>query len=271
MDKKIGIFDSGLGGLSILKEILRELPEYSYVYLGDNARVPYGGRSTELIYQFTKQAVDFLFENNCQLIILACNSATASSLRKIQQEYLPKHYPRKKVLGVIRPAVEKVIELKAKRVGVIGTYATVNSKSFVHEIKKLNPQVEVYQNAAPLLVPIIEEDEINWAGCDLILRKYLDPLIKKKIDTLILGCTHYGLIADKIQKIIGKNVNVITEGEETAEKLKNYLKRHAELERQLIKNMSRQYFVTDLNERYKKMAELFLGRPIPLTRSNLRG
>jgi len=255
---KIGVFDSGLGGLAILKEIIKVLPNYDYVYFGDNARVPYGGRSPEIIYQFTKEAVDFLFNKNCKLIILACNSATSTSLRKIQKEYLPKRWPDRKVLGVIRPAVEKIAELNSRKVGVIGTHATINSKSFVLEIKKLSSKIKVFQNPAPLLVPIIEEGEVDWPGTEMILKKYLNPLITKKIDTLILGCTHYGLTTEKIKKIIGPKIFVITEGKEVAVKLKEYLNKHKEIEMFLSKKRNKKYYVTDLSERYKKMAELFM-------------
>ncbi len=256
---KIGIFDSGLGGLSILRELIKDLPKYDYVYLGDNARVPYGGRSTELVYKFTKQALDFLFAKNCLLVIIACNTATASALKKIQQEYLPKKYPDRKVLGVIRPAVEAAIEGQYKKVGVIGTHTTINTETFVKELKKLSPQIEVFQQACPLLVPIIEEGELDWEGLNLILDKYFSDLKKEQIDSLILGCTHYGLIEKNIQKTIGKNVKIISEGKEVAKKLKDYFKRHPETEKKLTENKTRQYFVTDLNPRYLQMAKLFLG------------
>lgn len=267
---KIGIFDSGLGGLVILRQIIKILPAYDYVYLGDNARVPYGGRSEKLIYQFTKEAVDFLMEKNCLLVLIACNTATASALRQLQQNYLPeqisqeiwpglpKKYPARKILGVIRPAVEAAIEEGGKRVGVIGTSTTVHTRAFVKELKKLSAKISVYQQAAPLLVPIIEEGELNWPGTALILKKYLQPLLKRKIDTLILGCTHYGLIKNKIQKIVGKGINIISEGEVTAAKLKDYLKRHSEIERKLSRGGERFYYVTDLNKRYEKLARFFL-------------
>lgn len=257
---KIGVFDSGLGGLSILREIIKALPEYDYAYLGDNARVPYGGRSEEIIYQYSKGAIDFLFNKDCKLIILACNTASSTALRRIQQEYLTEIRPDRRVLGVIRPAVEKVGELQIKRIGVIGTYATINSKAFIREIKKLTPDTLIYQQSCPLLVPIIEEGEIDWVGLKLILKKYLNPLKKKKIDCLILGCTHYGLITDKIQSVVGKKVKIISEGIETAVKLKEYLRKHTEIDNVLTKNRRREFYVTDLNSRYQKMAQLFLGK-----------
>lgn len=254
----IGVFDSGLGGLSIFKEIITSLPQYNYIYLGDNARVPYGNRSPELIYEFTKRAVDFLIKKDCLLVILACNAATSTALRRIQQEYLPKFYPERRVLGVIRPVVEITSENHNKIIGVIGTRATVNSKSFLAEFKKISPRMIVYQQACPLLVPIIEEGKLDWKGLDLILKEYLAPLKKQKIETLILGCTHYGLISDNIQRIIGDKVKIISQGKATALKLKDYLKRHPEIEKKLMKNSTYKFFVTDLNEQYSRLLEFFL-------------
>ncbi|MDO8610420.1 MAG: glutamate racemase [bacterium] len=259
---KIGVFDSGLGGLTILKSLLEQLPEYDYVYLGDNARVPYGNRSPEVIYEFTKQAVDFLFKQDCKIVILACNTATATSLRKIQQEYLLKHFPDRKVLGVIRPTVETVLESGTKKIGVIGTRATVISASFVKEIMKMNSELQVFQQACPLLVPIIEEAEIEWEGIELILMKYIKELQKNNIDSLILGCTHYGLVEKQIQKAVGNNVHIFSEGTIVAKKLKSYFNNHPEVESCLSKNNQRIYYVTDVNERFKKMMKLFLGNQI---------
>lgn len=255
----IGIFDSGLGGLSVLKDIIDVLPEYNYIYFGDNARVPYGGKSPELIYEYTRKAVDFLMKKNCFLVILACNTATATSLRKIQREYLPLSFPDRRVLGVIRPTVESVVEHHARRVGVIGTHATVISKSFVAELKKLDDTIEVFQQACPLLVPVIEEGEAHWEGTDLLLKKYIKPLRDKNIDTLVLGCTHYGLIDKKIGSLTGPAIEVVSEGRVTAGKLKHYLKKHSELDERLSKGGKRKFYVTDLNDRYKKMVKFFLG------------
>lgn len=254
----IGVFDSGLGGLEIFRELLLKLPQYNYIFLGDNARVPYGGQSNEVIINYIKQAVDFLFKKNCKIIILACNTATAVALPKIQQEYLPKKYPDRRVLGVIRPTVEAVIEGRSKRVGVMGTHATIISQSFIKEFNKFDRSIEVFQQACPLLVPIIEEGEIEWEGLDSILKKYVIPLEKDRIDSLILGCTHYGLIGDKIQKLIGNKIHIISEGKVTVEKFEDYLKRHPEIEKQLTKGMQRTYYITALNERFKKMVKFFL-------------
>ncbi|MBI3366339.1 glutamate racemase [Candidatus Roizmanbacteria bacterium] len=254
----IGVFDSGLGGLTILRELLKKLPQYNYIYLGDNARVPYGGKSKKLIYQYTLEALEFLFQKNCLIVILACNTATAIALRKIQQEYLPKHYWDRRVLGVIRPTVETVVEGKFKSVGVMGTYATVISKSFEKELKKFNKDIQIYQQACPLLVPIIEEGEVQWDGLDSILKKYLEPLKKENIDSLILGCTHYGHIDEKIQNVVGNTVQIISEEDATMKKFKNYLIRHQEIEQRLRKEKKRTYYLTDLTNRYKKMVKVYL-------------
>ena len=255
----IGVFDSGLGGLTIFKELLKKLPQYSYIYLGDNARVPYGGRSPAVIYEFTKQGVEFLLKKNCQLIILACNTASTNALRRIQQEYLPVHYPDRRVLGIVLPSVEAVAESGTRRVGIIATWATVNSGSFVREIKKINQEIEVLQQAGPLLVPFIEEGEISGQFLEGILRRYLTPLVDANIDSLILGCTHYGLIKEAAEKITGPGVRVISEGEVVASKLKKYLARHHEIDKKLSKKGKRQYFVTDYSQRYQDLVKLFLG------------
>jgi len=255
----IGVFDSGLGGLTIFKELLKELPDYNYLYLGDNARVPYGSRSNEIIYQFTLEAVDYLFKKGCELIILACNTASSVALKRIQQEYLPKNYPERRVLGVIRPAVEEACEKTFNnRIGVIGTEATINSGAFEREIKKLKPEAKVYQVSCPLLVPIIEAGELNWQGLDLILDKYLAPLRKKDIGALILGCTHYSLIKDKIQKHIGKAVRLISEEEVVPAKLKDYLFRHQELEKRLKREKKVRYLVTAYSQRFEEISKMFL-------------
>jgi len=268
---KIGVFDSGLGGLTILKALLKKLPQYNYVYLGDNARVPYGNRSPETIYEFTKQAVEFLFKKNCKIIILACNTATSTSLRRIQQEYLPKYYPDRRVLGVIKPVVEvlesqitnikyQIINNKTNSIGIIGTKATVNSGAFVREINKLLPDASVHQQACPLLVPFIEDGSKNNKVLKPILKEYLDGLLKEKIKTLVLACTHYEVIEKEIQKIIGREIKIISEGKIVAKKLGDYLKNHLEIEKKLEKHKKIEYYVTDLNPDYEKIIKIFLGK-----------
>ena len=210
-NKFIGIFDSGFGGLDILKSIVKMLPEYGYIYLGDTARAPYGTRSKEIVYEFTKQAVDFLFKNNCELIILACKSVSSDALRKIQREYLPNKYLEKKVLGVLIPAVEEAVnKTKNKRVGVMATEGTVKSGAFVRELKKLDKKIQVIQQACPLLVPFVEAGEEKHKAVELILKDYTRPFKKFGADTLILGCTHYGVMEGYIRKIAGPEVVLIS-------------------------------------------------------------
>ena len=270
----IGVFDSGFGGLTIFRELVKQLPKYDYIYLGDSARTPYGNRSQDLIFEFSRQAVDYLFKQGCQLIILACNTASSEALRRIQQEHLSKNYlpriipkefvrgPKRRVLGVIRPTVEEAVKLtKNNKIGVIGTEGTVSSGAYVREIKNLNPKIKVFQQACPLLVPIIEAGEHNWEGTDLILKQYLKPLIKKKIDTLILGCTHYPIIKNKIRKIVGK-IKLVSQEEIIGPKLKDYLIRHPEIERRIGKAGKRIFLTTDLTNKFQKLGSMFFGKKI---------
>jgi len=256
----IGVFDSGLGGLTIFKHFLDSLPEYNYIYLGDNARLPYGEKSQETIYEYTREAVEFLFTAGCNLIIVACNTASAQALRKIQQGYLPTHWPNRRVLGVIRPLAEKFATTKIKKVGVIGTKSTVASNAYKAEIKKLAPTIEVLEKSAPLLVPLIEEGWAKKPETKMILKKYLHPLKTKQIDALILGCTHYPFLLKDIQKIMGKKIIVPDPGEVIAASLKSYLSRHSELELKKVKTGSRQYLTTDNPQVFQKLGEKFLNK-----------
>lgn len=259
----IGVFDSGFGGLSIMKGIVKKLPEYDFVYLGDTARTPYGNRSQEVIYKFTEQAVNFLFKAGCQLIILACNTASSEALRKIQQEYLPKYHPNKKVLGVVIPAAQIAAKItKNNRIGIIGTESTIASKAFVKELKELNPKIKVFQKACPLLVPIIEAGEKKSLAADLILKEYLEPLANKKIDTLILGCTHYGTLENKIRRVLGKKIKIVIEGKIVAEKLKDYFKKHPETEEIISKQRKIKFLTTDLSDKFKVLGSKFFGKKI---------
>lgn len=261
----IGVFDSGFGGLEVLKHIVKKLPQYDFIYLGDTARTPYGSRSQEVIFNFAGQAVEFLFKGacpelaeGCPLVILACNTASSEALRKIQQEYTSP-----KVLGVIIPAVERATELtKNNRVGVIATEGTVQSGAFERELKKRNPKIKVFQKACPLLVPIVEAGEHNSEIAKLALQKYLKPLLAKKIDTLILGCTHYGILEKQIKKIVGKNIFVISEGKIVAEKLVDYLNRHPEIETCLTKRSQRVFLTTDLTDKFQTLGTQFFGKKI---------
>ncbi|OGE86023.1 MAG: glutamate racemase [Candidatus Doudnabacteria bacterium RIFCSPHIGHO2_02_FULL_46_11] len=250
---KIGVFDSGLGGLVILKSLVKSLPEYDYIYLGDTQRVPYGNRSPETVYQFLEEAVDYLFKKDCALIIVACNTASAEALRKIQAVYLPKKYPNRRVLGVIIPTAEAAVEGKVKSVGVLATTGTVNSKAYVREIKKLNNNIKVIQSAAPLLVPLIENDALSFS--EDIIKQYLKPF--KSSQAIILGCTHYPLLKSKIKKFSGKRI--ISQDEIIPEKFKNYLVRHPEMGKRLSKNRRREFLVTDLTEHYKLLGRKWFG------------
>jgi glutamate racemase len=265
----IGIFDSGFGGLQIMKHIVRELPEYDYVYLGDTARIPYGSRSQEVVFKFVKQAVEFLFNKDCQLIIFACNTASSKALRKIQQEYLPKYHPDRKVLGVIIPAAEEATCKNHNLIGVIATQGSVASNAFDYEIKKISPDAKVFQQACPLLVPIVESGEEKSKAADLMLEKYLKPLVKNNIDALILGCTHYGSLENKIRKIVGKDVKIINEGKVVAKKLKKYLANHPEIEKTLGKKSKLRFFTTDLTEGFEVMGSKFFGQKIKPEKINL--
>jgi len=270
-DKYIGVFDSGFGGLDILKTITKKLPEYNYIYLGDTARAPYGTRSKEVIYEFTIQAVDFLFKNNCEIIILACNTASSDALKKIQQEYLPKHYPGKKVLGVLIPTAEEAIKKTLnKKIGVIATERTVKSNSFKKELLKLNSKVKVYQNACPLLVPIVETGEQNSNFTETILDKYLKPLIKKDIDTLILGCTHYGILESKIKKVIGNKILVLSGTKIIPKKLETYLKNHPEIKKLLSKKRKITFYTTDLTDKFILLGSKFFGKKIIAKKISLK-
>jgi len=255
----IGVFDSGFGGLTVLKELIKVLPEYNYIYLGDNARAPYGNKSEELIYKYTCDGVDFLFKKGCRLIILACNTASAKALRKIQQEYLPQNYPNRRVLGVVIPAVETAVELikkankkgKPNKLGIIGTKATVKSKVYEKELIKKTKNIEIFSKSCPLLVPLVEEGWIKKRETKMILKKYLRTLKEKKIRYLILGCTHYPFLLKQIKEIMG-NILIINTPEAVARKTVVYLKKHKELEKKLIKNKKQLFFTTDSTDEFRK-------------------
>lgn len=259
----IGIFDSGFGGLTVFKEIKKALPQYNYIYLGDSLRAPYGGHSQEMIYRFTQQAVDFLFKQNCELVILACNTASSEALRKLQQDWLPANYPDRRILGVIRPLAEEAIKAtRFGRIGVVGTKATVQSKAYEKELKHLKKEVKVYQQAAPLLVPLIEEGWFNKPETRMIVKKYLRPLKDAQIDTLILGCTHYPLLMKGFKSIAGKRVNVLNAPKIVADKLIDYLQRHPEIENKLSRGGQIKYLTTNSPEHFDELGSKFLGSTI---------
>lgn len=261
----IGIFDSGYGGLTILHGIRQLLPEYDYMYLGDNARAPYGSRSFEVVYQFTRQAVLKLFEMGCQLVILGCNTASAKALRTIQQRDLPQLDSTRRVLGVIRPTAEIIGELTASRhVGLLATEGTVRSDSYRLEIQKLHPDIQVTGVACPLWVPIIENNEADSPGADYFVKKRLDHLMRldPAIDAIILGCTHYPILMPKILKYVQPGVRIIPQGEYVAESLQAYLLRHPMIERKITKEGRCIYFTTENPDKFKETARIFLNEDV---------
>lgn len=267
----IGVFDSGFGGLLILKDIVKSLPDYDYIYLADSARAPYGDHSPETVYEFTKQAVDFLFKKGCELVILACNTASAEALRKIQREYLPKYYPDKRVLGVIVPVSEYASAItKNNRIGVMATCGTVSSKTFPAELEKLSGKTKVFQKACPLLVPLIESGEHKTSSAKELLGKYLGFFKDKNMDTLILGCTHYGVLERNVKMIVGDKVKVISGGKIVAEKLRDYLKRHQKIEERLAKSGKRIFYTTDVTERFERLGSKFFGEKIKPKKAELK-
>lgn len=261
----IGIFDSGLGGLTILKEISKKLPEYDYIYLGDSARSPYGTRSFETVYQYTLECVKKLFEMGCPLVILACNTASAKALRNIQQLDLHKIAPGKKVLGVIRPTSEIAGKFsKTKNVGVLGTTGTISSDSYKIELEKFFPGINVFQQACSMWVPLVENNEMHSVGADYFIKNDIDALFRqnKSIDTLILGCTHYPLLLDKIKKSVPPDVTILSQGNIVAESLANYLNRHPEIESKCSRNGKMEFLTTDNPESFDKPASVFFGKQI---------
>lgn len=259
---KIGFFDSGLGGLFLLKKTVKLLPQYEYLFLGDLKNSPYGNRSPEAVYDLTCRAVNYLFKEDCQLIILACNTATILALRKIQREYLSANYPDRRVLGVLVPTLEDVIDQGVKRIGVLATLATVKSEAYSREIKKINSQIKIFQNAAPLLVPLVENDGLRWV--EPILKEYLRPLLRKKVEALILGCTHYPILKNRIKKVIGKKIKIISQDEIISKKIKEYLIKHSEIERKISRNRKITLEVTDLSDGFLKLAKKWFGKKINL-------
>jgi glutamate racemase len=263
----IGVFDSGYGGLTVLKELVKTLPAYDFLYLGDNARTPYGTRSFEVVYEYTLQCVKYLFNQGCPLVIIACNTASAKALRNIQQLDLPNIAPDRRVLGVIRPSVEKVAEITINgHVGVLGTTGTVASGSYPLELKKWSggKVVSTVQEACPMWVPIVENNEIGTEGAEYFIQKNIQNILQKDphLDTLILGCTHYPLLIDTIRKFVDGKINILQQGEITAEKLLDYLKRHPEIESRLTKNATLQFQTTESAENFNSKAAVFMGHNV---------
>ena len=261
----IGVFDSGYGGLTVLKEIINKLPQYDYLYLGDNARAPYGNRSFDTVYQYTLQCVEWFFEQGCSLVILACNTASAKALRTIQQNDLPKIAPGKRVLGVIRPTTEIIGNFsETKNVGILATNGTVASGSYPVEINKFFPGLKVYQEACPMWVPLIENNEYEGHGADFFIKKHLHNIFEKgkMIDVLLLACTHYPLLKKRIEEYVPIGVKLISQGEIVAKSLVDYLQRHPEIEALCSKNRQREFYTTDSTEDFDSHATTFFGEAI---------
>ena len=257
----IGIFDSGYGGLTIYEKIKQLMPEYDYIYLGDNARTPYGTRSFEVVYEFTLQAVEKLFDLGCPLVILACNTASAKALRSIQQNNLPQIDPTRRVLGVIRPTAETVGTLtESQHVGILATSGTIKSHSYLLEIQKLFPEITVTGEACPMWVPIVENDEYHSEGADYFVKKHIHNLLEKdpQIDTLILGCTHYPLLMEKIKQFTPSHIQIIAQGEYVAHSLRNYLDRHPEMDERCYKHGISRFLTTESKQKFEESASIFL-------------
>ncbi len=261
----IGVFDSGYGGLTVFKEFIRVLPQYDYIYLGDNSRAPYGTRSFETVYKYTLQCVEWLLKKNCPLIVLACNTASAKALRSIQQNDLEQLDASARVLGVIRPTTEIIGQYsKSKNIGILATTGTVQSNSYAIEIQKFYPEVVITQEACPMWVPLVENNEYLNEGADYFVQKNIHNIFSQnsKIDTLLLACTHYPLLKQKIQKYLPEGVKLISQGEIVAESLKMYLQRHAEIENKITEKGNLQFFTTDSAEDFNNHATSFFGEAI---------
>lgn len=257
----IGIFDSGYGGLTIFDKIREAMPQYDYIYLGDNARTPYGTRSFEVVYRFTRQAVMKLFAEGCQLVILACNTASAKALRTIQQKDLPGWDPSRRVLGVIRPTVELIDSLShTKHVGILGTSGTISSGSYAIEIEKMFPHIRVTGEACPMWVPLVENNEFDSPGADYFVKKHLDHILTAdpEIDTLVLACTHYPLLTEKIRSYLPSGITLFAQGEHVAESLQDYLKRHPEMDERLTRQAQCRFLTTESASKFSDAASVFL-------------
>ncbi|MDE6859408.1 MAG: glutamate racemase [Duncaniella sp.] len=261
----IGVFDSGYGGLTILREMRKQLPEYDYMYLGDNARAPYGTRSFDVVYEFTRQAVQSLFEKGCHLVVLACNTASAKALRSIQQKDLPGLDPDRRVLGVVIPTVEALGGITRNgNIGVLGTPGTISSGTYDIEIAKFFPQYRTVSVECPMWVPLVENKEFDSPGADYFVEKYVEQLFgeEPEIDTVVLGCTHYPLLLDKIRRQVGDRAQIVTQGELVAASLKDYLRRHPEMDAKCTKGGNCTYLTTENPAKFTELAEIFLNAPI---------
>lgn len=268
----IGVFDSGYGGLTVLRSLRRALPQADFIYLGDNARAPYGSRSFDLVYRFTLEAVKYLFSRGCQLVILACNTASAKALRSIQQRDLPALAPTRRVLGVIRPTAEILGTItQSKSVGLVATPGTVASQSYDLELAKLSPDIRLYSHACPMWVPLVENMEADSPGADYFVKKDLDALFEPhpEIDTLILGCTHYPLLIEKIKKYVPEHTSILPQGDIVAASLAYYLQRHSEMDSLVTRSGHTEYLTTEDPSKFTPLASQFMGEPIEAVRVNL--
>lgn len=269
----IGVFDSGYGGLTVFKSIVRKLPQYNYIYFGDNARAPYGDHSFETIYQYTLECVEWLFAQGCPLVILACNTASAKALRSIQQHILPFKYPNHRVLGVIRPTAEIVDDFTAtKSVGIMGTRGTVNSESYLIEINKFFPGIKVAQQSCPMWVPLVENNEHQEAGADYFVKKYVDQLLSRnnKIDCIVLACTHYPLLVPKIKELIPNHINLLAQDDIVANSLAQYLVNHPEIEGKISKEGHSAFFTSGDSRTFDASASIFFGAEVVSEHVNLK-
>ncbi|TAH01833.1 MAG: glutamate racemase [Sphingobacteriales bacterium] len=264
-NKSIGVFDSGFGGLTVFSSIAKKLPQYNYIYLGDNARSPYGDYDFDTVYKYTLECVEWLFTKGCSLVILACNTASAKALRTIQQNDLPSKYPNNRVLGVIRPTAEVIFNYtQSKHVGILGTRGTINSNSYKIELNKFSPNLQVYQQSCPMWVPLIENNEHLTPAADVFVKEYVNDLLKKsnKIDCILLACTHYPLLIPKIEKYLPHGIQLLSQGEIVAYSLVDYLNRHPEIDEKLIKEHKKEFFTSGDTQIFNKQANQFFGEEI---------
>ena len=272
MAAPIGVFDSGYGGLTILKELKKQLPQYDYMYLGDNARAPYGTRSFETVYQYTLEAVQWFFKQGCSLVIIACNTASAKALRNIQQLDLPHIDSTKRVLGVIRPTTEVVGNFSShQHIGIMGTLGTVQSESYPMELSKFFPKLKVFQQACPMWVPLIENGEFDKPGADYFVQQYLNELFKqsKNIDTILLACTHYPLLESKIKSFLPSGVTLVSQGDIVAKSLAKYLQNHPEMANKCSQSGKLSFYTTDNEKVFEKQGSLFFGQKIEAKHTDL--
>lgn len=266
--QSIGVFDSGYGGLTVFKSIVSKLPQYNYIYLGDNARTPYGDHSFETIYQYTLECVEWLFAQGCPLVIFACNTASAKALRSIQQNVLPFKYPDRRVLGVIRPTAEIVGDFTTtKSIGVMGTRGTVNSESYLMEINKFFPEIKVAQQSCPMWVPLVENDEHRDAGADYFVKKYVDQLLIKdsEIDCIVLACTHYPLLVPKIKEVLPPKISLLAQDDIVADSLARYLQHHPEMESKISRESQLLFFTSGDPRAFDASATIFFGKQVVST------